>query len=75
MDRISDSLNIDWKQKSEGKDTFSSWNEFKTLCNNNINNMVPMKMRSTLTNKKIWITREIVRQMRKKKNTCIGTID
>ena len=75
MDRISDSLNIDWKQKLEGKDTFSSWNEFKTLRNNSINIMVPMKKRSTLTNKKIWITREIVRQMRKKKNTCIGTLD
>ena len=30
MDRIKDNLNIDWKQKLEGKDTFSSWNEFKT---------------------------------------------
>ena len=70
MDRIKDSLNIDWKQKFEGKDTFPSWNEFKTLLNNN----VPMKKRRTKTNKKIWITREIVRQIRKK-NTCIGTID
>ena len=33
MDRIKDSLNIDWKQKLEGKDTFSCWNEFKTLFN------------------------------------------
>ena len=30
MDRIKDSLNIDWKQKLEGKGTFSSWNEYKT---------------------------------------------
>ena len=68
MDRIKDSLNIDWKQKLEGKDTFSSWNEFKTLLNNSININVPMKKRRTKTNKKIWITREIVRQIRKKKH-------
>ena len=53
MDRIKDSLNIDWKKKLEGKDTFSSWNEFKTLLNNSINNNVPMKKRRTKTNKKI----------------------
>ena len=69
MDRTKDSLNIDWKQKLEGKDTFPSWNEFKTLLNNNINNNVPMKKRRTKTNKKIWITREIVRQIRKKKTS------
>ena len=40
---IKDSLNIDWKQKLEGKDTFSGWNEFKTLLNNSTNNNVPMK--------------------------------
>ena len=68
MDRIKDSLNIDWKQKLEGKDTFSSWNELKSLLNNSINNNVPMKKRRTKTNKKIWITREIVRQIRKKKH-------
>ena len=49
MDRIKDSLNIDWKQKLEGKDTFSSWNEFKTLLNDSINNNVPMKKRRTKT--------------------------
>ena len=43
--RIKDSLNIDWKQKLEGIDTFLSWNEFKTLVNNSINNNVPMKKR------------------------------
>ena len=58
MDRFKDSLNIDWKQKLEGKDTFSSWNELKTLLNNSINNNVPIKKRRTKTNKKIWITRE-----------------
>ena len=68
MDRIKDSLNIDWKQKLEGKDTYSSWNEFKSLLNNSINNNVPMKKKRTKTNKKIWITREIVRQIRKKKH-------
>ena len=68
MDRIKDSFNIDWKQKLEGKDTYSSWNEFKSLLNNSINNNVPMKKRRTKTSKKIWITREIVRQIRKKKH-------
>ena len=68
MDRIKDSLNIDWKQKLEGKDTFSSWNELKTLLNYNINNNVPMKNRRTKTNKKVWKTRVIVRQIRKKKH-------
>ena len=47
--KINDSLNIDWKQKLEGKDTFSSWNEFKTLLNDSINNNVPMKKRRTKT--------------------------
>ena len=67
MDKIKYSLNIDWKQKLEGKDTFSSGSEFKTLRNNTINNNVPLKKRRTKTNKKIWITRKIVRQIRKKK--------
>ena len=58
MDRIKDSLNIDWNQKFKGKDTFSSWNEFKTRINS-INNNIPMKKRRTKTNKKIWITRDI----------------
>ena len=31
MDKIKDSLNIDWKQKFEGKDTYYCWNEFKTI--------------------------------------------
>ena len=74
MDRIKDSLNIDLKQKLEGKDTFSSWNGFKSLLNNSINNNVPMKKRRTETNNKIWITREIVRQIRKKKH-LYRTID
>ena len=69
MDRIKDSLNIDWKQKLEGKDTYSSWNEFKSLLNNSIINNVPMKKRRTKTNKKIWITREIVRQNKKEKTS------
>ena len=38
------------------------------LINNSINNNVPMKKRRIKTNKKIWITREIVRQIGKKKN-------
>ena len=62
MDRNKDSLNIDWKKKLEGNDSFSSWNEFKTLLNNSINNNVHRKKRRTKTNKKIWITREIVRK-------------
>ena len=47
MDRIKDSLNIDWKQKLEGNDTFSIWNEYKTLLNHSINNNVSMKKRRT----------------------------
>ena len=68
MDNIKDSLNIDWKQKFEGKDTYNCWNEFKTLLHNSINNNVPMKKKRTKSTKKVWITREIVRQIRKKKH-------
>ena len=38
------------------------------MLNNRIDNNVPIKKRRTKTNKKIWITREIVRQIRKKKH-------
>ena len=68
---IKDSLNIDWKQKLEGKDTVSGWNELRTLLNNSTNSNVPIKYekrRTNKTNKKIWITRENVRQIRKKKH-------
>ena len=68
MDKIKDSLNIDWKQKFDGKDTYYCWNEFKTIIHNSIHDNVPMKKRRTRSTKKVWITREIVRQIRKKKH-------
>ena len=43
MDRIKDSLNIALGQKLEGKDTFSSWNEFKTLLHNSVKKCIHEK--------------------------------
>ena len=66
MDRIKESLNVNWEQKFEGKDTQLCWNEFKTFLHDSAQKNVPMKKRRTKSKKKVWITRKIVRQIRKK---------
>ena len=67
MDRIEECLNVNWEHKLEGKDTHLRWNEFKTLRHDSVQKNVPMKKRRTKSTKKVWILREIVRQIRKKK--------
>lgn len=61
-------LDIDWKSKFERKDTHQCWEEFKTLLQDSIVHNVPMKKRRVKSEKKVWMTREIVRQIRKKKH-------
>ena len=69
MEGIKEYLNVDWKTNFEGKDTFQCWDTFKQTLHSAINDNVPMKKRRVKSEKKVWMTRYIVRQIRKKKQS------
>ena len=43
MTGMKECLNVNWKVKFEGKDTYSSCDEFKKLTEDSVSNNIPMK--------------------------------